>query len=181
MANRIPRFESHIRPMIRRLDRDAMVAARNFDLWSYDDVRNKADRILKRLTKGVAGASGAMPPPTAGGPWPEEWVALFERWIALGFPRLELASGAYTVTRVSAGILTLTAAGANPAPGFETWLEPVLEPTEPLHFVLYREPPGAPGAGSPSFSAAIDFGDTAIRTLLVVDANGQQRVDFAGV
>jgi hypothetical protein len=148
MANRLPRFESHIRPMMRRLDRDAMVAARAFDLWSYDDVRSRAERILKRLKKGVDGASGAMPPPTAGGPWPEEWVTLFERWMTLGFP---------------------------------TWLEPVFEPDETLHFVLHREPPAVPGDGSAAFSATIDFADDGVRTLLVVDANGSQRVDFSGV
>jgi hypothetical protein len=50
---------------------------RAFDLWSYDDVRSNADAIATRLR------AGTMP---CDGPWPNERVALFDRWVADGTP-----------------------------------------------------------------------------------------------
>jgi len=48
------------------------------------DVKAFSEDILKSL-KGLEGRS-VMPPIEDGGPWPEEWIALFERWIAAGHP-----------------------------------------------------------------------------------------------
>ncbi len=62
-------FEKDIRPMFREADRSGMKWA--FDLWSYDDVREHADRILARVT------AGTMPPD---GRWPDAWVDLFAVW-----------------------------------------------------------------------------------------------------
>jgi hypothetical protein len=182
MANRIPRFESHIRPMIRRRDREAMLAVRGFDLWKFEDVKDLSDDILGRLKRGLEGTAGAMPPSDVGGPWPEEWVSLFERWMGAGFQRLELATATYTVSRLSPQLLTLTATGTNPTFGFATWLERELDPTGPLQFILYREPPTTvPPFGSLTFSTDHDFTDTGERTLFVTDGNGRQQVDFTGV
>ena len=41
---RRPTFESAIKPLFRDSDRAAMLAV--FDLWSFDDVRANAERIL---------------------------------------------------------------------------------------------------------------------------------------
>jgi hypothetical protein len=46
-----------------------------FDLWSYDDVKDNAHAILRRLR------NGSMP---RGGAWPAEQVDAFERWITGG-------------------------------------------------------------------------------------------------
>ena len=46
-----------------------------FDLWAYDDVRAHADSILGRLRNGSMPCDGA---------WPDEQIALFERWIESG-------------------------------------------------------------------------------------------------
>ena len=66
-------FAEHIQPLFRPGDRESMSFA--FDLWSYDDVRDNAEPILDRLQ------AGEMP---CDGPWPEENLATFERWIATG-------------------------------------------------------------------------------------------------
>jgi hypothetical protein len=50
-----------------------------FDLSKYADVVKFAKPILARL-KGV----GAVMPPPPEGPWPEEWIALFARWVEEG-------------------------------------------------------------------------------------------------
>jgi CDGSH-type Zn-finger protein/truncated hemoglobin YjbI len=62
-------FDAHIKPLFREKDRQSMSFA--FDLWSEDDVRTHAAGILDRLR------NGSMP---CDGPWPEAWIALFQRW-----------------------------------------------------------------------------------------------------
>jgi hypothetical protein len=66
-------FERDIKPLFRAGDRDSMKWA--FDLSSYDDVARNSDAILERLREGTMPCDGG---------WPDEQVALFERWIAAG-------------------------------------------------------------------------------------------------
>ena len=74
-ANEIS-FESHIKPLFREGDREAMTWA--FDLWSYEDVKLNATEIAERLR------DGSMP---CDGGWPGEQIELFERWAAAGAPQ----------------------------------------------------------------------------------------------
>ena len=66
-------FTQHIKPLFREGDRRSMRFA--FDLWSHDDVSAHAQKILDRLR--------ARTMPCDGG-WPEDRVAVFERWIDAG-------------------------------------------------------------------------------------------------
>ncbi len=66
-------FAKHVKPLFRQRDRQSMKFA--FDLWSLDDVAPRADDILERLR------NGSMP---CDGPWPEEKVQVFQRWIESG-------------------------------------------------------------------------------------------------
>ena len=68
-------FEQHVKPLFREGDRRSMSFA--FDLWSHDDVAEHADAILGRLRDGTMPCDGA---------WPEEQVAVFQRWIDAGTP-----------------------------------------------------------------------------------------------
>jgi hypothetical protein len=70
-----PSFEADIKPLFRERDRESML--RMFDLWSYDDVKENADRILGAVR------SGSMP---CDGQWPEEQVGLLQRWVDGGEP-----------------------------------------------------------------------------------------------
>jgi hypothetical protein len=70
-----PTFESDIRPLFR--DRDIESMSGHFDLSSYDDVRDAADRIYGRLSDGSMPCDGA---------WSDEQVALFRAWIDAGTP-----------------------------------------------------------------------------------------------
>ena len=69
-------FDTHIKPMFRERDRQAM--ASRFDLWSHDDVSQHADAILTRLR------DGTMP---CDGPWPPAQVDVFQRWVESGKPQ----------------------------------------------------------------------------------------------
>jgi len=68
-------FEQDIRPLFREHDRDSMKRA--FDLWSHDDVARHGDAILARLRDGTMPCDGA---------WPDEQVALLQRWVDAGTP-----------------------------------------------------------------------------------------------
>jgi hypothetical protein len=70
-----PTFDGDIKPLFRESDRDAMIRA--FDLWSYADVKANAAAILGAVR------SGSMP---CDSEWPEDQVALLQRWIDGGTP-----------------------------------------------------------------------------------------------
>ena len=75
VSDTAPSFDNDIKPLFRDRDRGAMLTA--FDLWSYDDVRTNADRILQAVS------SGSMPCDTQ---WPDDRVDLLRRWIERGTP-----------------------------------------------------------------------------------------------
>lgn len=172
MANRIPRFETHIRHLFRRLDRDRMLS--RFDLWNADDVIAHADVILDRISRARhEPVHGEMPPSEYGGPWPDEWVDLFSRWKDAAFPRLEMPDSGITfsVESISQGVLSLTASGTNPGFGYAVWLEHAFGSADPTEFSLFREPPeNPPPFGDANFRVSIDFKDTGANLLHV---NGQ--------
>src|SRR6267154_2145665 len=80
---RPPVFELHIRPMFRLLEREHMTTllTPGIDLWDLDAVWAKRNLILGRLR---AEGLQTMPGAQVGGPWPAEWISLFERWAATG-------------------------------------------------------------------------------------------------
>ena len=75
-----PSFKNHIVQMFREIDVESMKTM--FDLTSYETVKQHSSEILLCL-KGAEGRD-VMPPTSTGGPWPEEWIALFERWMEEG-------------------------------------------------------------------------------------------------
>ena len=68
-------FEQDIKPLFREHDRESMKRA--FDLWSHDDVAHHRDAIVGRLRDGTMPCDGA---------WPQEQVAVLQRWIDAGMP-----------------------------------------------------------------------------------------------
>ena len=73
-------FAANIRPLFTDTDIDHM----SFfcDLSNFDDVKVNADDILSRLN-GTGGP--LMPPVSAGGPWPQANIDLFQQWLQEGF------------------------------------------------------------------------------------------------
>lgn len=66
-------FAADIKPLFReRPDRVSMLAVADFDLHRFEDVRDRADRILATLE------AGFMP---CDDPWPPDRVAMFRKWI----------------------------------------------------------------------------------------------------
>jgi hypothetical protein len=68
-------FERDIKPLFGEHDRESMKRA--FDPWSHDDVARNSDAILARLREGTMPCDGA---------WPDEQIALVQRWVDTGAP-----------------------------------------------------------------------------------------------
>jgi hypothetical protein len=73
--NRPVSFALHIMPLFTSDQRNCMIKV--FDLAKYDDVKKWSGQIADSIM------SGRMPA-DASKPWPDEWTALFERWVAEG-------------------------------------------------------------------------------------------------
>ena len=76
-TNRPVSFKLHIRPLFTADQRSCM--AGYFDLDSFDEVAQNAATIYSRLE------DKSMPLDETG-PWPNEWIGLFRRWIDEGCP-----------------------------------------------------------------------------------------------
>ncbi|HXA19117.1 MAG TPA: hypothetical protein VN380_19145 [Thermoanaerobaculia bacterium] len=128
-----PVWELNIRPMFRALDRRGM--AFRTDLFSYDKVVELAKDpdadILSRV-------SSDMPLIDKGGPWPQEWVALFKRWMegTPPFARLGLARGDYTAVRNGSNVV-ITAKVVRPSPKSWIWFQEDVDSLEPFAYALY--------------------------------------------
>ena len=68
-------FETDIRPLFTQWDRTEMDWL--FDLWSYEEVKQRAPAILERLEEET------MPCDV---PWDAERIDRFRRWLAEGCP-----------------------------------------------------------------------------------------------
>ncbi|WP_155713679.1 hypothetical protein [Burkholderia stagnalis] len=75
MANRPASYQLHIRPLFTAQQINCMSGY--FDLSNLADVKQNAQDIYGRL-------QDKSMPADATGPWPDEWIALFQRWINEG-------------------------------------------------------------------------------------------------
>jgi hypothetical protein len=66
-------FESDIKVLFRPVpDRSVMLAISGFDLHKFEDVRDNAERIRKRIEDGTMPCDGS---------WPPDRIAKFRKWI----------------------------------------------------------------------------------------------------
>jgi len=180
---RAPVFEVHIRPMFRLLDREHMSKwVPLIDLWDLDAVWARRNEILTRVSD-----VGDMPGVRYGGPWPAEWIALFERWIATGSAtepghHLVIAKpdGPYRVQAVSGEKRRLTAAVTAPTERCRAWFDCNSVTTGQREYTLYLEPafPSQPADPTP-LQPLEGFvkGDTT--KLVIHDADGTHDVAVA--
>ncbi|MEU1506225.1 hypothetical protein [Kitasatospora sp. NPDC005748] len=165
---RTPVFELHIQPMFRATDQEHMTFA--VDLWDFDSVVANADDILSRID------GAGMPPDSEGGPWPQEWIALFRRWHESGHKRLQLGTAAFAFSQTSSAT-TVTATGTFPAAGFTGWLQLESQTDSAKTYVLYYEAPDAPAPGTPAaFTLKERYRATDTRSVFVRDSGGVQQL-----
>lgn len=160
---RTPVFELHILPMIRAIDREHMLFA--FDLSDYESLKEHSEQFADRV-------SVDMPPVHAGGPWPDEWVQIFRRWMLTGFKRLELGNAEYQFNQ-SSSFSAITVTGTYPAAGYRGWLEIESQTFEAKNYTFYFEAPDTPESGQPEqFNFRERFRNTDTRAIFVKDASG---------
>jgi hypothetical protein len=168
-------YELHIQPLFRPTDRIHMLGI--FDLWQYEDVSDpdNFEDIMSRLQLPPTDI-GLMPPLNVGGPWPQEWIDLLNRWAGTGFKRLAKGAGTYTASWSPASKkITLIATGQVPAPNFAVWLDLTLDRNDPYECVLYQKPGGRFNTTFQTDMKFIDP-DGSITTVVVHDQNGRQTV-----
>jgi hypothetical protein len=76
------RFQADIRPLFTERDIQGMI--KGFNLASYDDVKTNAAAIYDRI-RGIGGALMPPLPPRGEGPWPQDRIELFAKWMADGY------------------------------------------------------------------------------------------------
>jgi hypothetical protein len=163
---RTPVFELHIRPMFRRTDLAHMRV--QIDLSDYNQIVDNADRLLLHL-RGERDHA-LMPPLLSGGPWPDEWVWLFQRWMETGFKRLELGTAQYSFDAKANLILAM---GTFPAAGYNGWLQIESETEATRTYVLYFEPPDAAVTGNArTFSLEESYEGPETQSVDVLDSTG---------
>jgi hypothetical protein len=170
-GKRLPYWELHIQPMFRALDREHMLTfvdgARKFDLFDYDQVVARADKILRALKRPLP---RCMPFPEFGGPWPEEWIELFARWQRRKFPRLGRGAATSWDAVDEKGVVTLSCKVRKRVVD-ETWLDRVGW-SEPREYALYLEP-GPEGTETEIADRDISFPAAAgVSVVIVHDATG---------
>lgn len=172
--NRAPRFELHIRPMMRLLDTTNMNRFRGMDLWDYDVVRDASAAILAKIGRD-------MPPLNAGGLWPREWVEVFKRWTETDFLRLEIGrpDGDWQIGRFENEV-TLAAQCTLPDESYEAWIEPAFTREAWRVYTLYWQAPDeAPTPPLTPRQAIVEdvFQVAASENIVVVvDANGRHEL-----
>lgn len=181
--DRPPVFELHIWPMFRLLDREHMttLATPPIDLWNLDAVWAERHDILERLR---GEGSRNMPGTKVGGPWPAEWVTLFERWLTTGSDaepghHLVLAQpdGPYRVQTLGGDRRRLTATVTAPTDGCRVWFELDAIAGGQRDYTLYLEPAFPSQPADPTPLQVVDPFTKGDATKLVIrDAGGTQEV-----
>jgi hypothetical protein len=173
-------FELHIRPMFRLIDRDHMLrmGTPKFDLFKYEDVRMMTEGTSTVKPQMLAWIEGKrMPPNSKGGPWPEEWMALFRRWATdkvNPYARLPLADvkvGGWKAARED-DVVTLAAKGTKPNSADFVWIERLTAAESPREYIIYREPAGPPGAPVDFATSETFFSGDPGNVIIVHDASG---------
>ena len=175
---RPPVFELHIQPMFRLLDRQHMLEAfgPSVDLWVLERVWELRNDILLRLR---AEADRNMPGIAVGGPWPREWIDVFERWTQnptaddIGH-HLVLArpAGVYELDPISDDRWRLQATVIAPSLGCRAWFGLDAVTSDRREYTLYSAALPARAAAETTLYAVETFVRGDLRRLVVRDAAG---------
>jgi hypothetical protein len=165
--------------MFRLLDREHMttLVMPGIDLWDLDAVWAERDTILERLR---GEGSHNMPGEQVGGPWPAEWITLFERWVTTGSDaepghHLVLAKpdGPYKLRTLSGNRRRLTATVTAPTEGCRVWFGLDTVSSAQRDYTLHLEPafPSQPADPTP-LEATDTFAKADVTKVVIRDADG---------
>jgi hypothetical protein len=169
---RIPVFELHIAPMFRWIDREHM-GRRNppLDLSDYASVRARASEILDWLKDDT----NSMPVASAGGPWPPEWIALFERWTQR-FHRLVLATATNPGLTKQGNNYVLSCDAQLPDRGARGWLEKRDDPGKLAYQVMLETTLDAPPQPTAKTVREVIRGPVSAASIFLYDSAGEHEL-----
>ena len=177
---RAPVFELHIRPMIRLLDREHMSKwVKAFDLWDLSAVWENRLGILAKVRD-----VQDMPGTRYGGPWPQEWIRLFERWVATGSDavpghhlQVAVPMGDYRIQVMGGEKRRVSVDVTVPSSGCRVWFDLESIDGGKRTYTLYLEPAYPPQEPNPTEMIAIEpFTKGDATRLMIRDANGIHEV-----
>ncbi len=178
-------YELHIRPLFRQIDRQHMLGIQpELDLWSYDSLASADDNTGELWRVRVLQEAGAtdpfrmMPPPDNSGPWPDEWLTLYKRWLDSGAKQLPRATAAtMKVKKQQGSFYSLDVTGTKKGNDYMVWLDIVPGREEPPVFIVYEQPPeaGVPPTQA-TFSVSEFFEAKGAKTVRLIDASGPHDV-----
>ncbi|HEY0071463.1 MAG TPA: hypothetical protein VGE04_15975 [Chloroflexia bacterium] len=185
--NRVPVYELHIQPMFRLLDAAHMIVQMNLDLSDPTVVWNKSGDILPAVSNG-----GGMPPTGKGGPWPDEWVSLYTRWLTTGSASEPIGhhlvltapdSGQYKLTSSTSNStvsVSLSAVVTPPTSGYGVWFNLDSVTDTQRFYSLWMEPPypAQSGAGRKMPVMEMPFPQGNLTSIVITDKNGQQTLQI---
>jgi hypothetical protein len=180
-VNRTPYWETHIKPMFRRIDRDHMLrfpASRRIDLFDYDQV---VARSKKTNTSGesvfLSWIHHPMPPANAGGPWPQEWVDLFVRWMNAGYPRLGRGTASKLSAEDTGDALILTVEGTVSTASSAIYMNRITDDDAVRDYEVFFEPTEITTVTAFEISEA--FPSDGVREIWVTDSVGRRSVPIS--
>ena len=178
--DRAPVFELHIRPMFRQLDREHMAKWMGlFDLWDLAAVWQHRHEILTRVRD-----RQDMPGTRYGGPWPREWVQIFERWVDTGSNEepghhltLATTQGDYQIQSVGSDKRRITVDVMAPTADCRAWFDlQAITPTQRM-YTLYLEPAFPPVASQSTIINAVEgFNKGGATSVVIDDASGRHEL-----
>jgi hypothetical protein len=157
------------------LDRDHM--KQRLDLWLLADVWQMREGILDQIR------GDRMPPGAVGGPWPEEFVTLFERWLQTGTNEMpghhleDVTAQSYELKKVFGQRLRLEATVMVPTAGYHVWFELENMTDSSRQYRLIAEPPYPAQAAVPtSMLVSEKMPAVGLTQLIVFDAVGKHEL-----
>ncbi|WP_373413917.1 hypothetical protein [Ensifer aridi] len=169
MADTTPYFELHIRPMFRPIDREHMRS--RFDLWNYDAVKSNAANILTAVNQPAA---FAMPTKAFGGPWPQGWVDVFQKWVNLGCPRLALSKGTYDVDRLADASVRLSVSVSLTNGAEDAWIDKGTSAQGTAEYTVYLRPAPNGEVKPPRTHNMVEELTSDVTIVALVDVDGRQ-------
>ncbi|GAB5526457.1 MAG: hypothetical protein Roseis2KO_43290 [Roseivirga sp.] len=118
---------------------------RRFDLWDENEFYMNDQpnmEFINNILDCLRGNEGAplMPPEYNSGPWPEEWISLYERWVEEGCKRLSLVetTGQFRVRRRDENRVELTGYKKNTEKN-NAWFQREYQGEDSFIYFIYEE------------------------------------------
>ncbi|MCI5165903.1 MAG: hypothetical protein D3903_07370 [Candidatus Electrothrix sp. GM3_4] len=144
-------------------------------------------KLAKAFLSGYNSKRAECRPGVTGGPWPEEWVDIFERWIATGsndrtghhLITVAPDEGSYEIRRIFGGKLRLQTTVTVPSDGYRVWFNIETITSTSRTYRLVAEPPYPVRQDSPRQELVSEKMPAAgLKRVIIIDADMTRQLDI---